>query len=204
MKVKICGLMNHEDALFANIQGAWALGFNFYRHSPRCLTLEAANQIIAKLPSSILKVGVFVNATYEILVHYQQSLGLDLFQVHGPVNAPSTFKQNLILSLQANALDELSTDIDLQSYGYLLLDAPKQKDGLFGGTGRLSNLNLAKNLADNHRLILAGGLNAQNVKMAIETVRPYAVDVASGVECSLAKKDQGLIQHFLEVCHDNA
>lgn len=202
MRTKICGITDLKEAIFSIEQGAWALGFNFHPSSPRYLTKEAAKQMIEQLPTTIIKVGIFVKVSYETLTQYADVLSLDLFQIYHPVQAPDAFKDRIILSLQATHEKDLPPQSLLDSYGYLLLDAPLTSENKYGGTGKQSNWHLAALLARQHRLILAGGLNSANVKAAIQTVHPYAVDVASGVETVLGKKDPILIQQFLQACQD--
>jgi phosphoribosylanthranilate isomerase len=134
-------------------------------------------------------------------------LGLDLIQVYAPVNkASNSFKERVILSLQAATKDDLPPASILSSYGYVLLDAPKIPNNLHslpGGTGRRANWSLAKTLANDYRLILAGGLNADNAREAIEAVNPYAIDLASGVEQAPGIKDKSLMRRLFEECKDD-
>jgi phosphoribosylanthranilate isomerase len=206
MNIKICGLTNLEDALHCYQQGAWALGFNFYPKSPRCIASTAAKEIIKALPKSILKVGIYINESYDRLLQHMDDLGLDLVQVYAPLNdAPSSFKDRVILSLKAATISDLPPAAILGSYSYVLLDAPKiANDDSLGGTGRCANWTLAKALARDYRLILAGGLNANNAHEAILTVNPYALDLASGVEQAPGIKDKALINRLFEECkYDN-
>jgi phosphoribosylanthranilate isomerase len=204
MKIKICGLTNFEDAEHCEQLGAWALGFNFYPKSPRYISKTAAKEIIKALPKSTLKVGIYINESYDTLLQHIDDLGLDLVQVYTPLNdAPSSFKDRVILSLQASTKSDLPSASILGSYRYILLDAPK-KDGLLGGTGRRANWVLAETMAREYPLILAGGLNATNVRDAIQAVNPYAVDLASGVEQAPGIKDKSQINClFEEFKHDN-
>lgn len=206
MNIKICGLTNLEDAKHCNQLGAWALGFNFYPKSPRCISHTAAKEIIKALPRSILKVGIYINESYDTLLQRIDDLGLDLVQVYAPLSdAPNSFKDRVILSLQATTKSDLPSASILSSYRYVLLDAPKMdKDGLLGGTGRPANWALAETMAREYPLILAGGINATNVRDAIQAVNPYAVDLASGVEQTPGIKDKSQINRLFEECkHDN-
>lgn len=203
MNVKVCGLTNLADALVATEAGVWALGFNFYKPSPRYVSYEKAKTIMAALPGAVKKVGIFVNATYAEIAAVFTELKLDLAQVNHDIIAPPSFKQRLILSLHIHDLTLLPTKEVLGSYRYLLLDAPRGADNLWGGTGRLANWQLAKHLVSHYRLILSGGLTALNVQEAITTVKPFAVDVASGVEQSPGIKNTTAIKHFLECCKND-
>ncbi len=202
MRAKICGITNQNDALFAAQNGAWALGFNFHPKSPRYIEQNKAKHIIDSLPLSIIKVGLFIDKSYDFVARCVDELNLDLVQVYDDLlDAPQSFKDKVILSCQANSIDELPEASVLESYGYILIDAPKNKDRLRGGTGRIANWELASKLAKDYRLILAGGLNSNNVITAINIVKPYAVDIASGVESQPGIKDSGLIKNFLKECN---
>jgi phosphoribosylanthranilate isomerase len=204
MRAKICGITNYNDVLFAAQKGAWALGFNFYPKSPRYIEQNTAKNIIDSLPLSVTKVGLFIDKSYDFIARYVDELNLDLVQIYDDLSeAPQSFKDKAILCFQPNSIDELPEFSILEDYRYLLIDAPKNKDGLMGGTGRVSNWELASKLAKDYRLILAGGLNPNNVAMAINIVKPYAVDVASSVESKPGIKDNQLIKNFLKECnHD--
>ncbi|MFI4919327.1 MAG: hypothetical protein ACHP65_07205 [Legionellales bacterium] len=205
MKIKICGITNPIDAQHCCQRDAWALGFNFYPQSPRSISNAVAKEIIKTLPQSTLKVGIYIGASYDALLHQMDELGLDLVQVYAPLDdAPSSFKDRVILSLQAATKDELPPASILSTYGYVLLDAPKTHNGLLGGTGQRANWALAETLARDYRLILAGGLNADNARDAIQAVNPYALDLASGVERAPGIKDESQINRLFEACkHDN-
>lgn len=202
MRAKICGITNLADATLAVKHGAWALGFNFYKKSPRYIEPNAATLIIQELPANVLKVGVSIGKEASELSELKSSVGLDLLQVYEVVEAPSDLKKHLILSVQAMSALDLPSHDELVQYGYLLLDAPKSVDGLMGGTGRLSNWDLAAELAKKYRLILAGGLTPNTILEAMKFVKPYAVDVASGVQCAPGKLDAQLTQDFLRKVND--
>lgn len=197
MRAKICGITQLVDAKAAIAYGAWALGFNFYSQSPRFIAPIAARDIVQQLPSSVLKVGVVIDIPSDELEDLITSTGVDLLQVYEDRPVSTSLKKRMILALQANTVHELPSPDILNEYGYLLLDAPQLKDGLMGGTGRLSNWECAAQLAKQYRLLLAGGLNPQNIQAAIQTVRPYAVDVASGVQSSPGNVDHNLLEQFL-------
>lgn len=198
MKTKICGITNLEDALLAANNGAWAIGFNFYKNSPRYVSLQKAREITSQLPKHIIKVGILIDYSQDEMLDALEFL--DLIQIYQ--QNPSLFfdKKRIILALKASSKDELPASSILQEYGFILLDAPKQQDGLLGGTGRLANWDLAKELAKNYKLILAGGLNSSNALAAIKHVKPFAVDVASGVEERPGIKNPAAIKEFIMRC----
>ncbi len=203
MRAKICGLTHLDDARYAIDQGAWALGFNFYPSSPRYIEPTAAAVIIRQLPGHIVKVGIVMGVNAGEAADLMNIVGLDLIQIYDDIEAPPSLKKRMILALQASTQDELPSHEILSQYAYVLLDSPKLADGLLGGTGRLSNWELAAQLAEKYRLLLAGGLTPTNVAAAIKAVRPYAVDVASGVQCSPGRVDRSLLQDFLrQVNHE--
>lgn len=198
MKAKICGIRCLEDAVFAEQSCAWAIGFNFYRSSLRYIAPEKARQIADNLPDSLVKVGIFIDAPIEEIKKGLQFLDYAQVYQHLPDNRLD--KKRCILSMQAELNDSLPDASILEQYAFILLDAPKTKDGLSGGTGRQADWELAQKLAEKYRLILAGGLNCQNVLEAIAKVKPYAVDVASGVELTPGMKNPGEVHSFLMRC----
>jgi phosphoribosylanthranilate isomerase len=196
VKVKICGITNVDDALHACACGADALGFVFYEKSPRCLSPEAAQQIIAELPPFITAVGLFVNESPERIRQTADSCGLDVIQLHGdegptdcdfaPLRVVKALRVKEAASLDGHAAYAVSA---------LLLDA--WVAGAYGGTGERFNWELAAAVARQRPVILAGGLRAENVAEAVRTVRPYGVDVSSGVEASPGKKDPEKVAAFI-------
>lgn len=202
MRAKICGITNLEDALLAVQQGAWAIGFIFYPKSPRYISKSEAKNIIRKLPCTILRVGVFIDEPFAAIKLTCEQIGLDLVQIHNIIEIPNNFKKKVIYSVRARFEHELPAAEILSSYGYIHLDAPADEKGLLGGTGRLCNWKLAQQLAKKYRLIVAGGLHANNVQKAIKLIRPYAVDVASGIEMTPGTKDPNLMRRFLKNSND--
>ncbi|OGT66684.1 MAG: hypothetical protein A3J38_09640 [Gammaproteobacteria bacterium RIFCSPHIGHO2_12_FULL_45_9] len=207
MRVKVCGITNVSDALMSIQHGAWALGFNFYEKSPRYVSKKSAQSIIENLPSfivgEVVKIGLFIDETYDSISQYIDDLGLDFVQLYAPLKADKAFNERVILSLQVASEKDLPDASVLNEYGYLLLDAPQASDGLMGGTGRIANWDLATKLARDYRLFLAGGLTADNVSEAIHRVKPYAIDVVSGVERAHGLKDETRTKHFFEECRDD-
>ncbi|MDP3558921.1 MAG: phosphoribosylanthranilate isomerase [Legionellaceae bacterium] len=202
MRAKICGITTLADAQLAVRLGAWALGFNFYKKSPRFIAPSAAKAIIAELPASVLKVGLLIDEIPRDLEAFMHDVGLDLLQVYTLLEVPLRLKKRMILGVNVTCQEALPAHAELDQYAYLLLDAPKDSDGVFGGTGRLSNWALATQLAKKYRLFLAGGLNPQNVQAAIQAVDPYAVDVASGVQAVPGRLEPILLTDFLRRVND--
>jgi phosphoribosylanthranilate isomerase len=199
IKVKICGITNYEDAMFAAESGAHALGFIF-AESPRRIKPEDARSIIRRLPPFIKNVGVFVDETPEKIKEIISRSGIDLIQLHGK-EMPETCEQfmpNVIKAIRVKD-DSVLKDIPLYKGKVigLLLDTYSEK--IAGGTGKLFNWDLAikiKNMG--MPIILAGGLKPANIMAAISIVRPYAIDVSSGVEEKPGKKSHTLIKELFE------
>ncbi|MFZ5650063.1 MAG: phosphoribosylanthranilate isomerase [Bacillota bacterium] len=193
VRVKICGIRDTETALGAADAGADALGFVF-APGKRTISPEEAREIIGKLPPLVSRVGVFVNLPAAEVAAIAAFAGLDTVQLHG--EEPPEYCRDLgfkvIKSFPAGSAADLERAKDYRVDGYLL-DTPVQ--GRRGGTGRAFDWRLAAGL-NAGPLILAGGLNPENVREAIEIVRPYAVDVSSGVETG-GCKDIGKIREFI-------
>ena len=196
VKIKICGITALDDALHAIDCGADALGFVFYEGSPRVITAEKAQAIIAELPPFVTVVGLFVNAKPDIVQAIADNCGLDLIQYHGD-ESPETVRLAPRRAIRALRVRESDTFDEINRYpaSGLLLDA--WVAGAFGGTGVLCNWAIAAEIAKNRPVILAGGLTPENVATAIQTVRPYGVDVSSGVEISPGKKDHVKVAAFI-------
>jgi phosphoribosylanthranilate isomerase len=195
VKIKICGITNLEDALTAAELGADALGFNFFRESPRSITPEKAAEIIFQLPPFVTAVGVFVNETEERVREIQKT-GISVLQFHGDETPEfcERFEGHVIKAFQIKDKESLHSIVHY-SVSAVLLDA--HKEGLRGGTGTTFDWDLAKQVASARRLVLAGGLTPDTVAKAIKTVRPYAVDVAGGVEKAKGIKDHVKMKKFI-------
>ncbi|MGC4098428.1 MAG: phosphoribosylanthranilate isomerase [Nitrospira sp.] len=201
MKIKICGITNTEDADIAVRAGADALGFVMYRKSPRWVEPTVARSIIAGLPPFVLAVGVFVNEETERVRALTDECGFALAQLHGDESA--IYCQNLGRpALKALRLKDRATLLALAEFRGranvrgVLIDA--FSDQAYGGTGQPVDWTLAEEAARSTPIILAGGLNPANVADAIRMVRPYGVDVSSGVEQSPGKKDPDKVRAFIE------
>jgi phosphoribosylanthranilate isomerase len=197
-RVKICGITSVTDGLMAAEAGADMIGLMFYEHSPRHITLAQAVEIARALPPLVLRVGVFVNPEEGLVTRAIGDCGLSLLQFHG--DETSDFcTQFGVMSLKAlrvrdeeslAALEHFQTDA-------FLLDACA-KSGL-GGTGETFNWDLAvKAQKFGKPIFLAGGMTPENVAEAVRRVRPFAVDVSSGVESAPGKKDAAKVRAFIK------
>jgi phosphoribosylanthranilate isomerase len=203
VRVKICGITRLEDARLAVELGADALGFNFYENSPRCLAPEDAWNILRKLPAPVATVGVFVNWGAASVVALAKSLRLAAVQLHGDESGSVTAecaKHVPVIkafgTAQGFSLAELRAHRAASAF---LLDSAREKRAprSYGGTGRLADWRIAGRAARSYPVILAGGLTPENVGEAIASVRPFAVDVAGGIESRAGVKDSGKLRAFL-------
>lgn len=196
VKVKICGITNLDDALDAVEFGADALGFNFYRKSPRYVEPGEAKEILREIPPSIWKVGVFVNESEEVVQKISVTLGLDYLQFHGD-ETPYYCEQFVTPYWKAFRMkDQKGLDL-MKKYRceYYLVDTYIEKG--YGGTGITGDWNLAEEAKKVGRIFLAGGLRPDNVELAIKVVRPDGVDVTSGVEDEPGKKNRFKLEEFI-------
>jgi phosphoribosylanthranilate isomerase len=198
VKVKICGITNVSDAVAATEAGADVLGFVFCEQSPRCLSIDAAAGVVHELPPFVIKVGVFVNADADLVHRAIQKCGLNLLQFHGE-ETPEYCRQFGLMSMKAfRVRDEASLEtLPLYDTHAWLLDA--FAPGKLGGTGERFNWDLAVQAGRFGRpIFLAGGLTPENVGEAVQKVRPYGVDVSSGVEASPGQKDHAKVKAFIQ------
>lgn len=196
-RVKICGITREEDALAAVAAGADAIGLVFYPPSPRHVTPEQAGRITRRLPPFVTVVGLFVNADAETIAQSVAAGRVNLLQFHGQ-ECPDYCAQHGLPWLKAVRMKE-DLDLDKAAADYagaaaLLLDA--YRPGVPGGTGETFDwARIPGHLAE--RIVLAGGLNPDNVAEAVRTVHPYAVDVSGGVEAEPGIKDPARIASFM-------
>jgi phosphoribosylanthranilate isomerase len=197
--VKICGITNISDACRAAESGADALGFIFYPKSQRYIAPERAKEIIQKSPGSIGRVGVFVNQEVETVKEIVSFCGLHLIQLHGDESPQycGQFPMSCLIKAVSHWAEEEIQKLENYTVKAILVDA--HEPGRYGGTGKNSDWALALRVKKTHPLILAGGLNKENIRRAIETVRPDAVDINSGVETSPGKKDPHKIREIMEI-----
>jgi len=206
-RIKICGITCREDAALAIKAGADAIGLNFFSGSPRCVTVEKARDIAASLQGRARAVGVFVNAPAAEIRKTAQEVGLDLVQLHGdeqPADLQSlsglavmrAFRVGTDLGPVATYLDQCHQRRCVPRM--VLLDALQA--GQYGGTGARLDWEAVRRDRSKLRgepLVLAGGLTPDNVAAAIAAVRPWGVDVASGVEASPGKKSPAAVEAFV-------
>jgi phosphoribosylanthranilate isomerase len=196
--VKICGITNVADGIQAAEAGADALGFIFYGSSPRCVSPAAAAAIIRQVPPFVVKVGVFVNAAPEQVLETVAQCGLNVLQFHGD-EPPEYCGQFGLMTIKAFRMRDAASLEALQHYATdaWLLDT--YNPGLPGGTGERFDWDLAIQAQRFGRpIFLAGGLSPENVSDAVRRVKPYAVDVSSGVEASPGRKDPAKVRAFIQ------
>jgi len=200
IRIKICGITNLADAKAATDAGANALGFNFYEKSLRRIVTADAAQIRSKLPKEIEAVGVFVNAKPADINSLRAFVRFDAAQLHGD-ETPDIVSRvasslPVIKAFRVDANFVLAT-LDRYSDAFaFLLDAARS--GQYGGTGHTTDWDFARRASTNRRILLSGGLKVENVAAAIRIVRPYGVDVASGLETKPGKKDHARLKEFID------
>ena len=211
-RVKICGLTNAEDARMASAAGADALGINFYPRSQRFVDVERAIEIVKAVPNSMARVGLFVNATDDEVCRAYDHLSLDFIQLHGdeppeyllalggrPVIRAFRFGPGGMQPILEYLSECRTPEVNLQA---VLIDA--YEPDRYGGTGQVADwerIAAESEQLEALPLILAGGLDDTNVETAISTVRPAAVDIASGVEREPGRKDAARVQDFVRAAH---
>jgi phosphoribosylanthranilate isomerase len=188
MMVKICGITNREDALAAIEAGASAIGFNFYRESPRYISPTGAAMIGEKIPATVWKVGVFVNESAETIAKIVLDAGLDIAQLHG-----SSMGRGVriwqALSAEEGEAAPISPEVEA-----VLVDSPI--DGISGGSGKTWDWTRPPQF--DKQIIIAGGLDADNVRLAIEQAKPWGVDACSRIEKSPGLKDHDKMRRFIQ------
>ena len=200
VRVKICGITSAADAQAAIEAGANLIGFNFYAKSPRHISEGQAAEIRSKLPKRVKAVGIFVNWLPADVITLRSSVKLDAVQLHGD-ESPETVAEiaPAVAVIKAFRVEPEFPITTLDEYSRafaFLFDAAQT--GQYGGTGRTTDWDVARRASLKHRIILAGGLKVENVAAAVRIVRPYGIDVASGVESSPGKKDHDLLREFIK------
>jgi len=190
MMVKICGITNREDALAAVEAGASAIGFNFYHDSPRYISPTGAAMIAEKIPGNVWKVGVFVDERPSSIAKIAIEVGLDVAQLHGIAEARG------IRVWRAGSVDGalMISAFDQSAAEAILLDTYSVTE--YGGTGKTFDWSRAKGLPA--KVIIAGGLDASNVREAIAQAEPWGVDACSRLEKSPGVKDHDKVREFVK------
>ncbi|MBN1418010.1 MAG: phosphoribosylanthranilate isomerase [Planctomycetes bacterium] len=198
MRVKVCGITRLEDGLAAAARGAWAIGFVFWPPSPRAIDPAAAGEIAREMPLGIIRAGVFVDAGEAEILETAERAGLDAVQLHGsePPELVRACARRFPLVMKAFRVGAgfRPEETDAYEEALPLLDARSGRAP--GGTGETFDWSLAAALARRRRIVLAGGLRASNIRDAIDAVRPFAVDVSTGVESAPGVKDAGALDAF--------
>ena len=204
VRIKVCGLTRPDDARLATELGASAIGLVFWPGSPRRVSVDRARHIVAGLPPFVTAVGVFVNQPLEEVREIANDVPLGAVQLHGsePPSYYAAFRPRVIKAI--GIVDETSLDAlnELPSGVTALLDT--QDPIRFGGTGRVIEWTVAAEASRRRPVVLAGGLNSENVEHAVAVVRPYAVDVSSGVETEPGIKDAGRLRTFFDAVRRSA
>lgn len=197
VKVKICGMTNLKDVKVAVDGGVDAVGFIFYKKSPRSVTMQAVREIVLELPPFVDSVGVFVNETAEQINKISDHCKLDRVQLHGDESPAfcKKIRRRVIKVIRVKDIQSLKklSDYPVSSF---LLDTFSEDQ--YGGTGKVFDWNLAYSAKKYGPIILAGGLTPINVRQAIQRIQPYGVDVCSGVESQPGIKDHKKMQTFLK------
>jgi len=199
VKVKICGITNLGDALASLNAGCDALGFAFFKKSPRYVNPDQARQIIEQLPASIVKIGVFVNAKEKQIKQIAKMCHLNMLQFHGEESPKfcDKFKAyKIIKAFRIKDKIDLKSLLKYKTFAYLFDAFAASRRG---GTGKTFNWKLVTHFRDlKQPIFLAGGLNAKNVKKAIKAVHPAWVDTCSAVEKYPGKKDHCKVKEFIK------
>ena len=196
VKVKVCGMTSLKDALVAVEVGADAVGFIFYKKSLRSVTMKTVREIVLELPPFVDTVGVFVDETAEQINKIADYCNLDIIQLHGD-ESPTFCKKIRRKVIKAFRIKDMQSVKKLSSFqvsGFLL---DTFSENLHGGTGKVFDWNLALPAKKFGPVIMAGGLTPNNVQQAVRQIRPYGVDVCSGVESEPGIKDHKKVRAFL-------
>lgn len=199
-RIKICGMTRKQDARTASQLGADALGFVFYEKSPRYIAPSDAAVIIRALPPFVAAVGLFVNVSQAGIDKTLAACPLDMLQLHGDESPQFCAAQSrrVIKSIPVSKASDLEA---AAAYDCTVLLDARAPEGVYGGTGASFDWSLLKGFEHRHPVILAGGLNAENVADALKVRQFYGVDVSSGVEASPGIKDAGKMCRFVASAH---
>ena len=204
--VKICGITDLTDARLVAQLGGDAVGFNFYKKSRRYIAAKAARDIIEQMGKGPAAFGIFVNESLEVMLQTARESMIDVIQLHGdetPGYTRQAAERSGLRVIKAFRLsrETVPADIDEYKVSGILIDA--YEPGTYGGSGKLGDWTAASEIASTQsNVYLAGGLKPENVAEAVRVVRPYAVDVASGVESANGRKDPKRIEDFIRNAKD--
>ena len=198
VRVKICGLTSAADALAAAEAGADYLGFVLFPGSPRYVEPARLREIAARLPAEVPRVGIFVNAAVDEMRRVAELCGLGIIQLHGDEPAATARELGSERVWKAVALAGADGVTAAEQYPAKALVVDAMTKDARGGTGRTADWGLAACLAQRRAVVLAGGLRPENVASAIAKVRPFAVDVSSGVESRPGCKDPARVRAFID------
>lgn len=201
VRIKICGMTNPEDALSAAELGADALGFIFYKGSKRYIDPLDAGLIISSLPPFVSAVGVFVNQSIDEITEYARISRIDTVQLHGDETPEfcGGLPHRLIKAVRVKDAVDIA-EVELYPVRAILFD--KHTDELYGGTGLSFDWGVLAGLEISKKVILSGGLTPENVSRAVKMVKPYGVDVSTGVEDSPGRKNHTKMRKFIEAVKD--
>jgi phosphoribosylanthranilate isomerase len=201
VKIKVCGITNFEDASKACFYGAYALGFIFHKKSPRYISPSKARKIIDQLPPFITPVGVFVDLSERAVKDICRFTGIRTVQFHGKEDPSycNRFKDCKVIKVFRVEDEVLLSNVERYNVDAYLFDTFKQDQ--HGGTGEVFDWRLLEGVKFKKPVILSGGLNSENVKQAIEAVKPQVIDVCSGVEKSPGVKNPRLIRAFFDIAN---
>ena len=196
-KIKVCGMTSLEDTLVAVEAGADAVGFIFYKKSPRSVTIKTVCEIVDKLPPFVDAIGIFVNESAEQINKIADRCKLDRVQLHGDETPAfcKKIRRRVIKAIRVKDIQSLKKLSDFPVSGFLLDTFSEDQRG---GTGKVFDWNLVHPAKKYGAVILAGGLTPNNVRQAIHRVKPYGVDVCSGVESLPGIKDHKKVKAFIK------
>jgi phosphoribosylanthranilate isomerase len=197
VKVKVCGMTSLKDALVAVEEGADAVGFIFYKKSPRSVTMKIVREIVLELPPFVDTVGVFVDESAVQINKTADYCNLDIIQLHGDESPAfcKRIRRKVIKAFRIKDMQSVKKLSNFQVSGFLL---DTFSENLHGGTGKVFDWNLVLPAKKFGPVIMAGGLTPNNVQQAVRQVRPYGVDVCSGVESEPGIKDHKKVRAFLK------
>lgn len=198
VRVKVCGITTPDDGVMAAKAGATAIGLVFWPGSPRFVDRAMARRIVDALPCFVLRVGVFVDQSLDMMTRTSEDVGLDVIQLHGsePPEMVACLPRRVLKAVRVGDDSILEEIRQYESAGILLDTKDEQRPG---GTGKTFDWRSAQQVrARVPFLVLAGGLTPENVSAAIKSVGPDAVDVSSGVESTPGRKDAGKLEAFVE------